>query len=105
TLYLVDGSSYIYRAFHALPNLTNSHGDATGAILGVANMLRRLLQENEPEHIAIVFDAKGPTFRHERYPEYKANRPPMPRELSDQVEAILEFVRLMGLPLLQVDGV
>ncbi len=105
TLYLVDGSSYIYRAFHALPNLTNSHGDATGAILGVANMLRRLLQENDPEHIAIVFDAKGPTFRHERYPEYKANRPPMPRELSDQVEAILEFVKLMGLPLLQIDGV
>lgn len=105
TLYLVDGSSYIYRAFHALPNLTNSHGDATGAILGVANMLRRLLQENDPEHIAIVFDAKGPTFRHERYPEYKANRPPMPRELSDQVEAILEFVNLMGLPLLQIDGV
>lgn len=105
TLYLVDGSSYIYRAFHALPNLTNSHGDATGAILGVANMLRRLLQENNPERIAIVFDAKGPTFRHERYPEYKANRPPMPRELSDQVEAILEFVKLMGLPLLQIDGV
>ncbi|MDZ4730893.1 MAG: DNA polymerase I [Xanthomonadales bacterium] len=105
TIYLVDGSSYIYRAFHALPNLTNSHGEATGAILGVANMLRRLLQESDPEHIAIVFDAKGPTFRHERYPEYKANRPTMPRELSAQVEAILEFVKLMGLPLLQVDGV
>jgi DNA polymerase-1 len=104
-LYLVDGSSYIYRAFHALPNLTNSHGEATGAILGVANMLRRLLQENDPQNIAIVFDAKGKTFRHERYPEYKANRPPMPRELSDQVEAILEFVRLLGLPLLQVTGV
>lgn len=104
-IYLVDGSSYIYRAFHALPNLTNSHGEATGAILGVANMLRRLLQENEPQHIAIVFDAKGPTFRHERYPEYKANRPSMPRELSGQVEAILEFVKLLGLPLLQVQGV
>jgi DNA polymerase-1 len=105
TLFLVDGSSYIYRAFHALPNLTNSRGVATGAILGVANMLRRLLQENDPKNIAIVFDARGKTFRHERYPEYKANRPPMPRELSDQVEAILDFVRLLGLPLLQVSGV
>jgi DNA polymerase-1 len=105
TLYLVDGSSYIYRAFHALPNLTNSHGEATGAILGVANMLRRLLQEKDPQHIAIVFDAKGKTFRHERYPEYKANRPPMPKELSSQVQAILDFVRLLGLPLLQVEGV
>jgi DNA polymerase-1 len=105
TLFLVDGSSYIYRAFHALPNLTNSHGEATGAILGVANMLRRLLQESDPQNIAIVFDAKGKTFRHERYPEYKANRPPMPPELSKQVEAILDFVKLLGLPLLQVEGV
>ncbi len=104
-LFLVDGSSYIYRAFHALPNLTNSHGEATGAILGVANMLRRLLQEDDPQNIAIVFDAKGKTFRHERYPEYKANRPPMPPELSKQVEAILDFVKLLGLPLLQVEGV
>jgi len=104
-IYLVDGSSYIYRAFHALPNLTNSHGEASGALLGVANMLRRLLQEDQPEHIAIVFDARGPTFRHELYPEYKANRPSMPRELSAQVEAILEFVKLQGLPLLQVEGV
>jgi DNA polymerase-1 len=104
-LYLVDGSSYIYRAFHALPNLTNSHGEPTGALLGVANMLRRLLNDDNPEHIAIVFDAKGPTFRHELYPQYKANRPPMPAELSGQVEAILEFVNLMGLPLIQVSGV
>jgi len=104
-IYLVDGSSYIYRAFHALPNLTNSHGDATGAILGVANMLRRLLQEHDPQHIAVVFDARGPTFRHETYPQYKANRPAMPKELSGQVEAILQFVRSLGLPLLQVEGV
>jgi DNA polymerase-1 len=89
TLYLVDGSSYLYRAFHALPNLTNSQGEPTGALLGVANMLRRLLNEQQPEHIAVVFDAKGPTFRHELYPEYKANRPPMPAELRSQVEAIL----------------
>jgi DNA polymerase-1 len=105
TLYLVDGSSYLYRAFHALPNLTNSRGEPTGALLGVANMLRRLLKEQEPQFIAVVFDAKGPTFRHEMYPEYKANRPPMPAELSRQVEAILEFTRLLGLPLLQVEGV
>ena len=105
TLYLVDGSSYLYRAFHALPNLTNSEGEPTGALLGVANMLRRLLNEDEPEFIAVVFDARGPTFRHELYPEYKANRPPMPPELRRQVEAIFDFTRLLGLPLLQVEGV
>jgi len=105
TLYLVDGSSYLYRAFHALPNLTSSHGEPTGALLGVANMLRRLLNEQQPEYIAVVFDAKGPTFRHEMFPDYKANRPPMPAELRSQVEAILEFTRLLGLPLLQVEGV
>jgi DNA polymerase-1 len=105
TLYLVDGSSYLYRAFHALPNLTNSHGEPTGALLGVANMLKRLLNEDNPEYVAVVFDAKGPTFRHELYPEYKANRPPMPQELRQQVDAILDFTRLLGLPLLQVDGV
>jgi DNA polymerase-1 len=65
TLFLVDGSSYLYRAFHALPNLTNSRGEPTGALLGVANMLKRLLKEQDPEYIAVVFDAKGPTFRHE----------------------------------------
>ncbi len=105
TLYLVDGSSYLYRAYHALPNLTNSRGEPTGALLGVANMLRRLLNEARPEHIAVVFDARGPTFRHELYPEYKANRPPMPTELRDQVEAIFEFTRLLGLPIIQVEGV
>jgi DNA polymerase-1 len=105
TLYLVDGSSYLYRAFHALPNLSNSRGEPTGALLGVANMLKRLLNEEDPEYIAVVFDAKGPTFRHELFPEYKANRPPMPSELRQQVEAILDFTRMMGLPLLQVDGV
>ena len=105
TLYLVDGSSYLYRAYHALPNLTNSHGEPTGALLGVANMLKRLINEEQPEHIAVVFDAKGPTFRHEMYPEYKANRPPMPTELRSQVENILEITRLLGLPLLQIEGV
>jgi DNA polymerase-1 len=104
-LYLVDGSSYIYRAFHALPNLTNSRGEPTGALLGVANMIKRLLNEENPQYIAMVFDARGPTFRHEMYPEYKANRPSMPNELRAQVEQILEFTRLLGLPLLQVEGV
>ncbi len=105
TLFLVDGSSYLYRAFHALPNLSNSRGEPTGALLGVANMLKRLLKEQDPEYIAVVFDARGPTFRHELYPEYKANRPPMPAELRQQVEAILDFTRMLGLPLLQVEGV
>ena len=104
-LYLVDGSSYIYRAYHALPNLTNSAGEPTGALLGVANMLRRLLSEAESENIAVVFDTKGPTFRHEMYAQYKANRPPMPQDLSQQVEPIHEIVRLLGLPLIQVPGV
>ncbi len=105
TLYLVDGSSYLYRAFHALPNLTNSAGEPTGALLGVANMLRRLLKDAQTDHIAVVFDAKGPTFRHEMYEQYKANRPPMPRELQQQIEAIHELVGLLGLPLIQVEGV
>ena len=105
TLYLVDGSSYIYRAYHALPNLTNSAGEPTGALLGVANMLRRLLKDAESDNIAVVFDAKGPTFRHEMYAEYKANRPPMPLELRQQIEPIHEVVRLLGLPLIQVSGV
>jgi DNA polymerase-1 len=105
TLYLIDGSSYLYRAFHALPNLNNSRGEPTGALLGVANMLKRLLNEDDPVHIAVVFDARGPTFRHELYSDYKANRPPMPADLRKQVDQILEFTRMLGLPLLQVDGV
>jgi len=104
-LYLVDGSSYLYRAYHALPNLTNSAGEPTGALLGVANMLRRLLKDAESDNIAVVFDAKGPTFRHEMYDQYKANRPPMPYELIQQVEPIHEVVRLLGLPVIQVPGV
>ena len=105
TLYLVDGSSYLYRAFHALPNLTNSRGEPTGALLGVANMLRRLIKEAGSSRLVVVFDAKGPTFRHEMYPDYKANRPPMPPELRAQVEAIHVLVGLLGLPLVQVEGV
>ena len=105
TLYLVDGSSYLYRAYHALPNLTNSAGEPTGALLGVANMLRRLLNDVGADNVAVVFDAKGPTFRHEMYAAYKANRPPMPSELRQQVEPIHSIVKLLGLPLIQVSGV
>jgi len=105
TLYLVDGSSYLYRAYHALPKLTNSSGEPTGALLGVANMLRRLIKDADSENIAVVFDAKGPTFRHEMYDLYKANRPPMPADLRQQIEPIHELVRLLGLPLIQVTGV
>jgi DNA polymerase-1 len=104
-LILVDGSSYLYRAFHALPSLTNSTGQPTGAIYGVANMLRRLLKDFQPEHIAVVFDAKGKTFRDELYSEYKANRPPMPDELRSQISHLHVLVETMGLPLLIVDGV
>jgi DNA polymerase-1 len=104
-LYLVDGSSYLYRAFHALPNLTNSNGEPTGALLGVANMLRRLLNEAESDQVVVVFDAPGPTFRHEQYADYKANRPSMPTELRQQIEPIHELVRMLGLPLVQVEGV
>ncbi len=105
TLYLVDGSSYLYRAFHALPALSNSAGEPTGALYGVANMLRRMLREYDPDYMAVIFDAKGKTFRHELYPEYKATRPPMPADLSSQVQPILELVEALGLPLLQVTGV
>ncbi|NNF17677.1 MAG: DNA polymerase I [Gammaproteobacteria bacterium] len=104
-LILVDGSSYLYRAFHALPALTNSSGDPTGAILGVTNMLTRLFNDHETSHMAVVFDAKGPTFRHDIYDQYKANRPPMPEELRDQIEPIHQIAQLLGFPLLQVAGV
>jgi len=102
---LVDGSSYLYRAYHAMPPLTNADGQATGAVYGVVNMLRKLLRDYKPEHIAVVFDAKGKTFRNDMYPEYKAHRPPMPDDLREQIEPIHAIVRAMGLPLLMVDGV
>jgi len=106
-LLLVDGSSYLYRAFHVpnLQQLTNARGEPTGAVYGVVNMLRSLLAEYDPQHIAVVFDAKGRNFRHELYEQYKAHRPPMPEELSFQVGPLLDMVRAMGLPLLQVEGV
>jgi DNA polymerase-1 len=104
---LVDGSSYLYRAFHVpnLQQLTNSKGEPTGAVLGVVNMLRSLITDYDPEYMAVVFDARGKTFRHELYAEYKANRPSMPDELAVQVEPLHAVVRAMGLPLLQISGV
>ena len=105
TLYLVDGSSYLYRAFHALPPLTNSRGEPTGAVLGVVNMLVKFLKDYEPEHIAVVFDAPGRTFRDELFEQYKAHRPPMPDDLRAQIEPVLETVAALGLPLLRKSGV
>ncbi|MFP4610446.1 MAG: DNA polymerase I [Thiohalophilus sp.] len=102
---LVDGSSYLFRAYHAMPRLSNSRGEQTGAIYGVINMIRRLLKDYHPEHIAVVFDAKGKTFRDDLYAEYKANRPPMPDELAEQIEPIHQIIQAMGLPLLCVPGV
>ncbi|MDX1454762.1 MAG: DNA polymerase I [Gammaproteobacteria bacterium] len=104
-LVLVDGSSYLYRAFHALPPLTTSKGEPTGALYGVANMLRRMPKEFGSDNIAVVFDAKGKTFRDEMFEEYKANRPPMPDELRSQVEPLHELVAALGFPILQVKGV
>ncbi|MEJ2592577.1 MAG: DNA polymerase, partial [Candidatus Thiodiazotropha sp.] len=102
---LVDGSSYLFRAYHALPDLSNSQGEPTGAIVGVLNMLRRLLNDYQPEHIAVVFDAPGGSFRNELYPAYKANRPPMPEDLRMQIEPLHDIIRSMGLPLVMVPGV
>ena len=105
TLLLVDGSSYLYRAFHALPDLRNAAGEPTGAIYGVLNMLRRLLADTKADYVACVFDARGKTFRDELYEQYKANRPPMPDDLGSQVEPLLEAIRAWGWPLLQIEGV
>ena len=104
-LVLIDGSSYLYRAFHALPSLTNSKGEPTGALHGVLNMINKLVREQSNACVAVVFDAPGKTFRDELYADYKANRPPMPDELRSQVKPILDTVKAMGLPLLQVTGV
>lgn len=104
-LILVDGSSYLFRAYHALPPLTNSKGKPTGAIYGVINMLRRLLNEYQPTDVGIIFDPKGGSFRHQLYPDYKANRKKMPEELSEQIEPLFEIIRAMGLPLLIIENV
>jgi len=105
TLLLVDGSSYLYRAFHAMPDLRNRNNEPTGAIQGVLNMLRRLHKDYPAEYSACVFDAKGKTFRDDIYPEYKANRPSMPDDLRLQIEPLHETIKAMGWPLLMIDGV
>lgn len=104
-LILVDGSSYLYRAFHAFPPLTNAGGEPTGAMYGVLNMLKSLLNQFAPTEMAVVFDAKGKTFRDEMFAEYKAHRPPMPDELRSQIEPLHQMIRALGLPLLVVPGV
>jgi DNA polymerase-1 len=105
TLVLIDGSSYLYRAFYALPRLSNSRGDPTGAVHGVLNMINKLIREQSTEHVAVVFDAPGRTFRDEMFEEYKATREPMPDELRQQVDPLVDAVTGMGLPLLRVEGV
>ncbi len=105
TLLLVDGSSYLYRAYHALPDLRSPDGFPTGAIHGMVAMLKRALQDVQPEHAACVFDAKGDTFRNEWYPQYKAQRAPMPEDLARQIEPIHEVVKLLGWPVLMVPGI
>ena len=104
-LYLVDGSSYLFRAYHALPPLSTSRGEPTGALYGVANMLRKLLKEEDPALLAVIFDAPGKTFRHAMFEPYKANRPPMPEDLRAQREPLLELIEAMGIPILQVPDV
>lgn len=104
-LVLVDGSSYLYRAYYAPPHLTNSKGEATGAVYGVVNMLRSLLTRYQPSHIAVVFDAKGKTFRNDLYQDYKAHRPPMPDDLRSQIEPLHRIIRALGLPLISIPGV
>ncbi|MGL6117780.1 5'-3' exonuclease, partial [Plesiomonas sp.] len=104
-LILVDGSSYLYRAYHAFPPLTNAHGEPTGAMYGVLNMLKSLLNQYAPSQMAVVFDAKGKTFRDEMFAEYKAHRPPMPDDLRSQIAPLHEMVQAMGLPLLVISGV
>ncbi|HEA3268181.1 TPA: DNA polymerase I [Pasteurella multocida] len=104
-LVLVDGSSYLYRAFHAFPPLTNSLNEPTGAMYGVLNMLKSLISQVQPSHIAVVFDAKGKTFRDEIFEQYKSHRPPMPEELRSQILPLHNIIRALGIPLLVVEGV
>ena len=104
-LVLVDGSSYLYRAFHAFPPLTNAAGEPTGAMYGVLNMLKSLISQVHPTHIAVVFDAKGKTFRDEMFEQYKSHRPPMPDDLRKQIQPLHDMIRALGIPLLVVEGV
>ena len=104
-LTLVDGSYYLFRAYHAMPGLTNAENEPTGAIFGVINMLRKLIRDEQPDYFAVVFDAKGKTFRNDLYPEYKANRPPAPSDLVAQIAPLHEIIRALGVPLLSIDKV
>ena len=104
-LVLIDGSSFLFRAYHAVPPLTNKQGEPTNAILGVANMLRKLIMDHKTDYVTVVFDAPGKTFRHEMYDEYKATRPPMPDDLRVQIEPLHNLIRIMGLPLIMETGV
>ncbi|MBO9353625.1 DNA polymerase I [Bordetella petrii] len=105
TLLLVDGSSYLYRAFHAMPDLRNAQGEPTGALYGVVNMLRKLVADHQADYAACVFDARGKTFRDDLYPDYKSHRPPMPEDLAAQIEPIHQAVRALGWPVLAIEGV
>jgi DNA polymerase-1 len=105
TLLLVDGSSYLYRAFHAMPDLRDARGEPTGALYGIVNMLRKLLSDHKADYAACIFDARGKTFRDDLYPEYKAHRPPMPPDLAAQIEPIHRVVRALGWPVLAIEGV
>lgn len=104
-LVLVDGSSYLYRAFHAFPPLTNSAGEPTGAMYGVLNMLKSLISQVQPSHLAVVFDAKGKTFRDEMFEQYKSHRPPMPDDLRKQIQPLHDIIRALGIPLVVIEGV
>ena len=102
---LVDGSSYLYRAYHALPPLITSSNQPTGAIKGVVSMIKRILIDHPNSPVAVIFDAKGKNFRHEMYPDYKANRPPMPKDLVEQIEPIHKIIKLLGIQLISIPGV
>jgi len=104
-VYLVDGSAYIYRAYHAVAPLTNSEGMPTHAVFGFMNILRRLLKDKKPQYLAVAFDMRGPVFRHDMYPDYKANRPPMPEDLAVQIPYIKELVRAMNIPCFETQGI
>ena len=104
-IFLIDGSSYLYRAFHAMPPLTTSTGLPTGAVKGVTNMLRNLRKENPDSHYLSIFDAKGKNFRHDIYADYKANRPPMPEDLREQLSPLKEICNAMGMPVIEIPKV
>ena len=105
TFVMVDGSYYMFRAYHGMPELTNGKGEPTGAIFGVINMVRKLINEYQPDYLAVIFDAKGKTFRNDLYAEYKAHRPPIPDDLVCQIAPIHDLIRALGIPLLMIDNV